>query len=155
MLAFSFVIARRVRQLFSLVDREVDFCVPTMKSLSTVGCRARKKPRSRGDLNPRPNRQKATRLPTEPPGRPVQAVFLSNPHSVEGLASSPTKIHNTSTKKGRKQAWKICSEFHPRGFVHLPAYLRFCELDFLIFYSVRGGGPVSYTHLTLPTIYSV
>ena len=39
------------------------FCVPTTKSLSTVGCCARKNPRSLRDLNPRPNRQKVTRLP--------------------------------------------------------------------------------------------
>ena len=60
----------------SLVDREVEFCVPTTKSLSTVGCSARKNTRSLGDLNPRPNRQKVTRLPTEPPGRPVRVDSL-------------------------------------------------------------------------------
>ena len=67
----SFFIARRVQHSLSLVDREVDFCVPTTKSLSTVGCCARKNPRLLRDLNPRPNRQKVTRLPTEPPGRPA------------------------------------------------------------------------------------
>ena len=66
-----FFIARRVQHSLSLVDREVEFCVPTTKSLSTVGCCARKNPRLHRDLNPRPNRQKVTRLPTEPPGRPV------------------------------------------------------------------------------------
>ena len=70
-LAFSFSIARRVQHSLSLVYREVEFCVPTTESLSTVGFCARKKPRSLRDLNPRPNRQKITRLPTEPPGRPV------------------------------------------------------------------------------------
>ena len=66
-----FFVARRVQHSLSLVDREVEFCVPTTKSLSTVGCCARKNPRLHRDLNPRPNRQKVTRLPTEPPGRPV------------------------------------------------------------------------------------
>ena len=67
-----FLIARRVQHSLSLVDREVECCVPATKSLSTVGCCARKNPRLHRDLNPRPNRQKVTRLPTEPPGRPVQ-----------------------------------------------------------------------------------
>ena len=70
-LAFSFSIARRVQHSLSLVYREVEFCVPTTESLSTVGCCARKKPRSLRDSNPRSNRQKVTRLPTEPPGRPT------------------------------------------------------------------------------------
>ena len=69
-----FFIARRVQHSLSLVDREVEFCVPTTKSLSTVGCCARKNPRLLRDLNPRPNRQKVTRLPTEPPGRPAVCV---------------------------------------------------------------------------------
>ena len=64
-----FSIARRAQHSLSLVDREVEFCVPTTESLSTVGFCARKKPRSLRDLNPRPNRQNAARLPTEPPGR--------------------------------------------------------------------------------------
>ena len=71
----SFFVARRVQHSLSLVDREVEFCVPTTKSLSTVGCCARKNPRLLRDLNPRPNRQKVTRLPTEPPGRPVLPVI--------------------------------------------------------------------------------
>ena len=37
-----FFIARRVQHSLSLVDREVEICVPTTKSLSTVGCCARK-----------------------------------------------------------------------------------------------------------------
>ena len=58
-LAFSFSIARRVQHSLSLVYREVEFCVPTTESLSTVGFCARKKPTSLRDLNPRPNRQAA------------------------------------------------------------------------------------------------
>ena len=67
----SFLSRKGVRHSLSLVDREVEFCAPTTKSLSTVGCCARKNPRLLRDLNPRPNRQKVTRLPTEPPGRPA------------------------------------------------------------------------------------
>ena len=66
-----FFVARRVQHSLSLVGREVEFCVPTRKSLSTVACCARKKTRLLRNLNPRPNRQKVTRLPTQPPGRPV------------------------------------------------------------------------------------
>ena len=71
-----FFIARRVQHSLSLVDREVECCVPATKSLSTVGCCARKNPRLLRDLNPRPNRQKVTRLPTEPPGRPAMRVIF-------------------------------------------------------------------------------
>ena len=38
-----FLIAKRVQHSLSLVDHEVELCVPTTKSLSTVGCWARKK----------------------------------------------------------------------------------------------------------------
>ena len=59
-----------------------NFVYPTTKSLSTVGCSARKTPRSLRDLNPRPNRQKkVTRLPTQPPGRPVQLPRILLPLS--------------------------------------------------------------------------
>ena len=38
-----FLIAKRVQHSLSLVDHEVELCVTTTKSLSTVGCWARKK----------------------------------------------------------------------------------------------------------------
>ena len=63
-------IARRVQHCFPSSTAKSTFCVPTTKSLSTVGCSSSKNPRSLRDLNPRPNRQKVTRIPTEPPGRP-------------------------------------------------------------------------------------
>ena len=40
----AFFIARRVQQFLSLVDREIASCLPTTKSLSTVGCCARTTP---------------------------------------------------------------------------------------------------------------
>ena len=70
-LAFLFCREKGSALPFPRRPRSRIFRVPTTKSLSTVGCCARKTPRSLRDLNPRPNRQKVTRLPTEPPGRPI------------------------------------------------------------------------------------
>ena len=95
-----FFVARRVQHSLSLVDREVECCVPATKSLSTVGCCARKKPRLLRDLNPRPNRQKVTRLPTEPPGRPASVRSMKREDYSVVLTFSPALPHILRKHRG-------------------------------------------------------
>ncbi|CAM9697231.1 unnamed protein product, partial [Sphacelaria rigidula] len=71
-----FFIERGVQQSLSLVDREVEF-VPTIKSLSTVGCCARKKSQIDRVTAPRFGR---TTQPSE--GFEVGPSFRAQPISI-------------------------------------------------------------------------
>ena len=107
-LALIFV-ARRIQPSLSLVDREARICVPTI---------------NRSSLAPRfeltSQRQKVSRLPTEPPGRPALILFVGG-----AVCVCCHPIYHGRQVCGRT------SRSH-RGFLHLP-----CAVLALIFFARR------------------
>ena len=104
----SIFIAGRIQPSLSLVDCEVEFCFPTNQSFSTwaflfIFCVRRKIPvrvtAPRFELTSQ--RQKVSRLPTEPPGRPVAAAYMHRDASMLQYVLSYTqkKIAMLSRRK--------------------------------------------------------
>jgi len=62
---------------------------------------------------------------------------LPTPIRCRAWQAFPKKLTTRVPRRTGSKLGKLCSECRPRGFVHLPAYLWFCELDFKFFRSVR------------------